>query len=584
MAYSSRTTVAMLSLVAGFAGVTACGHFGIELVPAEGDLEGGPDTGPNDDGSVGGDGGGAVDASPDARDGGGPIVCSGPSCPGVYVAGADGVGSDGNPGTADKPVATIQKGIELAQQKTGSARQIYVAAMPNGGKYSEKISLVEGVSVYGGYACSVLPCTWARDVTGNSPTVTVLSAVDYAGLVIGDSISRATVLDGLLIHGKSGPPDSASGTVAVTFDGGAATLRNCRIDAGAATNGNAGTRRSVGVAILGPASADPRGPLLEKNTVRSGQAAEESIGIRIGVREAAPFNAAVSTTIIGNNIRSAAAAASIGVKVLAGSPAALVEDNAISAAQAIGTATGSWAIVIEKAEVTIHRNRINIEAGTVGASAPSCTADTVFCGGIMSLASSPTITSNIIRGSRANRAAAVLLSGGGLSEKVILNGNTLDPAGAENGQVGISSAIVLTNQAGADVTVGNVRNNILLGGSSFARYGVYELKASTKTAHLAHLDNNVFFNPARGSAVADYAYHLYDGVNEKDYAFDDLASAMPTESENLGVNPLLDSSFNLQNNSPAIDKGTATEAPKQDFHGEARPKGMAIDIGADERK
>lgn len=584
MACSSRTTFATLSLLVAFAGVTACGHFGIELVGAEGDLEAGTgvDGGAGEDGSINADG--ATDASPDARDGGGPLVCAGSDCPGVYVAGTDGVGNDTNPGTSDKPVGTIQKGIELAAQRTGSAREVYVAAKAGGLKYAEKITLVDGVSLFGGYGCAALPCTWARDLTGNSPTVTILNATDYDGLVVGDTISRATIIDGFWIYGKSGAPDSTLGTIAVTFDGGSATVRDCRIEGGQATSGNAGFRRSIAVGIFGP-TKDPNGPLLQRNIVRSAPAAEESIGILVGTRVSAPANSTVSATIVdNNNIRSGAAPTSIGMKVNAGSDASLFEGNTIASGPASGVAVGSWAIVLERVAMTIHRNRINAEAGSTSAGGPSCTGDGALCGGLSSVGSSATITSNIIRGSRAGRAAAVLLAGGeGGSGVVILNGNTLDPAGSEPLQGTFSSAIVVTNATAANLAAGNVRNNILLGGSNFARYGVYELNGSGKTAHLAHLENNDFFNPGRQLVGSDFAYHFYDGLEEKDYLFGELNNVTPTPIANKPDNPLLDSTFHLQAGSPVIDKGTPTEAPKYDFDGDARMKGNGIDIGADER-
>ncbi len=38
--------------------------------------------------------------------------------------------------------------------------------------------------------------------------------------------------------------------------------------------------------------------------------------------------------------------------------------------------------------------------------------------------------------------------------------------------------------------------------------------------------------------------------------------------------------FHIQSSSPAIDKGTSTDAPNVDFDGNSRPKGAGYDIGA----
>jgi hypothetical protein len=47
---------------------------------------------------------------------------------------------------------------------------------------------------------------------------------------------------------------------------------------------------------------------------------------------------------------------------------------------------------------------------------------------------------------------------------------------------------------------------------------------------------------------------------------------------------MLDTAFHLTSASPAIDRGTSTEAPVDDLDGQRRPLGTGIDIGADEAK
>jgi len=55
-------------------------------------------------------------------------------------------GNDGNPGTLDEPLLTVQGGLDAAA--AASLPNVYVAT----GVYSESISLVAGVNVYGGYS------------------------------------------------------------------------------------------------------------------------------------------------------------------------------------------------------------------------------------------------------------------------------------------------------------------------------------------------------------------------------------------------------------------------------------------------
>jgi hypothetical protein len=56
-----------------------------------------------------------------------------------------------------------------------------------------------------------------------------------------------------------------------------------------------------------------------------------------------------------------------------------------------------------------------------------------------------------------------------------------------------------------------------------------------------------------------------------------------TVGNNLSGDPKLDATWHLTAGSPAIDKGTSTDAPAKDMDGESRPKGGAVDIGADEK-
>jgi hypothetical protein len=113
------------------------------------------------------------------------------------VAGEPNVGDDANPGTSDEPVATIQKGIDLAVA-LGVPTSVYVAAKTSGGKYSDSFTVVEGVSLYGAYDCKAQPCSWNRDVDDQN-FVTVITGTGYRGVVIGDAITRATVIDGFQI-------------------------------------------------------------------------------------------------------------------------------------------------------------------------------------------------------------------------------------------------------------------------------------------------------------------------------------------------------------------------------------------------
>ena len=97
------------------------------------------------------------------------------------------------------------------------------------------------------------------------------------------------------------------------------------------------------------------------------------------------------------------------------------------------------------------------------------------------------------------------------------------------------------------------------------------------------LDNNDFWNA--GQPRNDFAYYLWNGSAGTNLPFDQLATIpSPVPSANLNVDPLLNATSHLAQNSPVIDKGTAKEASNHDIDGDNRPKGAAVDIGADEAK
>jgi len=73
-------------------------------------------------------------------------------------------------------------------------------------------------------------------------------------------------------------------------------------------------------------------------------------------------------------------------------------------------------------------------------------------------------------------------------------------------------------------------------------------------------------------------HNLIDGTQEHTYAINgsDYVVGDPQFVNAAGQN------FHLQNDSPAIDKGSSMDAPVNDFDGHSRPFGAGYDIGADE--
>ena len=169
----------------------------------------------------------------------------------VYVSALS--GNDANPGNASAPLSTIG-----AAQALVAASAFPVEVIIGEGTYPEKVTLAEGVSLLGGYACTVLPCSWTRD-PGNH--VSTIVDQDFEGVLAGLSITRQTRLDGFTIEGLDGTPTSFG--TALTINGGSPSVTGNRVLGGDVT----GTRTSYGV--FGASSASP-GPLIQRNAALAG--------------------------------------------------------------------------------------------------------------------------------------------------------------------------------------------------------------------------------------------------------------------------------------------------------------------------
>lgn len=489
---------------------------------------------------------------------------------GTYVSNA--IGLDSNPGTKAAPVKTITKGIANAV-KLGGTQTVFVA----GGTYGEKVTLVEGVSVSGGYLCNVVSCTWTQDAVSN---LTTINNTDSEGVLAGSTITRKTRLEGFRVLGKDGTTGSANSSNCLSLDGGSPTIQGNTFNPGA-VNGGAG--RAVGIAVISP-SNDPAGALIDTNRIQGGSASNGWVGISFERKAGGGANAIAR--VVNNTIRGGLGASSFGIAASSSAAATLIQDNTILAGTSTGNG-GSWGIQVSSS-LTIDRNRINLDTANAGL----CNAN-ALCGGIASLSSTTTITNNVVFGVRSARSTAVLLSEAeGTPGPVVLNANYLDGAGggiAVGGNPTVSSGVWMRicsgGGCGNNAVIGRVRNNIILGGNNSTRYGVFEEQVATRTAHPDKLDSNdFFFAPAANRT--DALYHLWNGTTATDLKTTaELTASVPTTpapANNLALDPMVDATFHLGATSPLFDKGTATDAPALDFDGEKRPKGVTIDIGPDE--
>jgi len=101
-------------------------------------------------------------------------------------------GLDTNPGTKVLPFQTINKGIATAA--TDPVKKTVVVA---GGTYSESISLVDGVSLFGQYQTG----TWTRDPANDTVINGAAAVNNHLRTVTASNIASATTLDGFVIYG-----------------------------------------------------------------------------------------------------------------------------------------------------------------------------------------------------------------------------------------------------------------------------------------------------------------------------------------------------------------------------------------------
>ncbi len=497
---------------------------------------------------------------------------------GTYVSELTGKDGDPNyPGTKDKPVKSILQGIKNAQaivaaQTTPSPIAVFVAE----GKYNEKVTLVEGISLVGGFSCTAQPCSWLRDPkTYDSAIVNK----DMQGVSVDATITRATRLDGFRVVGLDGDfGNTFPGTAGITVLGGTPTLVNNTIEGGDAQGGLWPGGRAVGIAVIAPSNS-LQGALIENNDITAGNAPNtESAGI---LTSTTPKGAGkVYVDIINNRVRGGKCKFTSALLIHDSGKGTTIAANDIVGGE--GLDWSSWGINVSGI-ATIDSNKINVDA----TSRPKCAVSKNWCGGIRSESSTTIITNNVSFGANHSRGVGLFL---GEFEQptgtVIVNSNYLDGGG--NGS-GITAAIALQHGdcCGKVATVGRIINNILAAGSGGQRFGVYEVKVTNPSVRQAHpetLQNNLFFLPTPTSL--DALYHFWNGQNvslkKTDADVNALAAQLGPVSGNFSADPLVDATYHLQAGSPAIDKGIATDAPALDIDGEARPKGAAHDVGPDE--
>jgi Protein of unknown function (DUF1565) len=184
-----------------------------------------------------------LDANCDGADG---------SVLGSYYVATD--GDDTAPGSPSAPLRTITHAVELAalSRATSAPRaSVFVAS----GTYAERVVLLDGVHVHGGYRRDFL----ARNPEGFEVIVVApVSATTHGGaaLVAVDVGTQPTLVEGLVLRGQDIlAPDEPAVGVYVENPGPELTLRDLQVRPGRATTPGAGGAGAVGKAPTAQAAA-----------------------------------------------------------------------------------------------------------------------------------------------------------------------------------------------------------------------------------------------------------------------------------------------------------------------------------------
>jgi hypothetical protein len=194
------------------------------------------------------------------------------------------------------------------------------------------------------------------------------------------------------------------------------------------------------------------------------------------------------------------------------------------------------------------------------------------------------ISHNLFRNLRAPGALAgpAILMWNGASNTIV-DGNTFIDCQRE-------ISLGLTDRAGAtDHNGGVVRNNFIYRSPSLAGDTAILIADSPNTTVV---NNTIFLSGSyptpieyrfTGTTGAVISNNLLDGqVFARDGASGSVSSNYTSANAGLFVNPATGDLHLKSTASVAIDKGSATSPATQDWDGEARPFGSAVDAGADE--
>jgi hypothetical protein len=217
----------------------------------------------------------------------------------VYVCGNCPLANDANPGTQSRPVATIGRGLVLAERENRS--RVLVAARFGmlSHDYAEAVTLFDGRTVEGRWVVSQsgLGLTWMR----SGPRTQIRNQTEE-GVVFPRGVSAATVFDGFAVEKWATRLGGARRIAGMTVLSSAPVIRDFEVSASAIAVSP--PRESVGIDVAGaptaPASPTLQGTAAIPSAVSPGPGSSSSLALV--VREAKVASTFVDYTAGGGDL------------------------------------------------------------------------------------------------------------------------------------------------------------------------------------------------------------------------------------------------------------------------------------------
>jgi hypothetical protein len=273
---------------------------------------------------------------------------------GTCVNGASGKGDDSNKGTVRAPVATVQKGIDRAQEIYASdASEVRVAqistnpllnkyAVDCNGTGAPVATMVEGISLYGAYSQDFS----TRDVVANETVLVDISSAGGTAPFSGNTlvaqpnravffpsgITRATVIDGFTVMPGEGKSNSA-----ITCCDSSPTIQHVVIKGAASYIGSANDTYVIGMYAFHASGLVTASPLISDCTIDPGWTSSGSsncFAIGIGLDTCA------QPVVQNSNIKAGRGPITVGLYCVTGvgqSSASSISGNAIDCGADMGS-------------------------------------------------------------------------------------------------------------------------------------------------------------------------------------------------------------------------------------------------------